>query len=56
MNTLLHMAVLHEQAQFKVSRSNPQTFVDEVVRGLPGLSSDHRLIASLEQQLPLLAE
>ncbi|MGY2042087.1 hypothetical protein ACW9I9_06875 [Pseudomonas pergaminensis] len=56
MNTLLHMAVLHEQAQFKVSRSNPQTFVDEVVRGLPGLSSDYRLIASLEQQLPLLAE
>jgi hypothetical protein len=56
MNTLLHMAVLHEQAKFTVAGASPQAYVERIVRGLPGLSSDHRLIASMESQLPLLAE
>ncbi len=56
MNTLLHMAVLYEQADFSIPGTTPQEFVDKLVRGLPGLSSDHRLLASLEEQLALLAE
>jgi hypothetical protein len=56
MNTLLHMAVLHEQADFTVAGSTPQDFVNCIVRGLPGLSSDYRLLASLQDQLALLAE
>jgi hypothetical protein len=56
MNTLLHMAVLHEQADFTVPGSTPQDFVNRIVRDLPGLSSDHRLLASLQDQLALLAE
>lgn len=56
MNTLLHMAVLHEQAQFEVAGTTPQEYVNRVVREIPGLSSDHRLLASLQDQLPMLAE
>lgn len=56
MTTLLHMAALHEEAGFVVTGSSPQHFVDEIVRGLPNLSGDHRLLESLRDQLPLLAE
>ena len=56
MNTLLHMAVLHEQAEFTVTGTTPQEYVNSVVRGLPGLSSDYRLLASLQDQMALLAE
>src|SRR5690606_16235796 len=44
MTTLLHMAALHEEAGFVVTGSSPQHFVDEIVRGLPNLSTDHRLL------------
>lgn len=56
MTTLLHMAVLHEPAGFTIAGNQPQAFVDDLVRSLPGLSSDHRLMASLGQDLALLAE
>lgn len=56
MTTLLHMAVLHEPAGFTISGDHPQAFVDNLIRSLPGLSADHRLIASLGQDLSLLAE
>ena len=56
MNTLLHMAVLHEQADFTVRGTTPQEFVNGLVRSIPGLSSDHRLLASLQDNLALLAE
>lgn len=56
MSTLLHMAVLHEQADFTVTGSTPQDFVNGIIRRLPGLSSDHRLLASLQNQTALLAE
>lgn len=56
MTTLLHMAVLHEQADFTVTGSTPAEFVNGIVRALPGLSKDHRLLASLQDQLVLLAE
>jgi hypothetical protein len=56
MTTLLHMAVLHEQADFTVTGSTPTAYVNGIVRELPGLSKDHRLLASLQDQLALLAE
>lgn len=56
MTTLLHMAVLHRHAGFTVSGGHPQTFVDDLVRSIPGLSSDSTLMASLSQNLVLLAE
>lgn len=56
MNTLLHMAVLHEQAEFTVQGTTPQEYVNGIVRSLPGLSSDYRLLASLQDNLALLAE
>ncbi|MFN7881464.1 MAG: hypothetical protein ACK5PF_00375 [bacterium] len=56
MTTLLHMVALGKDAGFSVPGSSPQQFVDGIVRGLPNLASDHRLLASLREQLPLLAE
>ena len=56
MTTLLHMAALHEQADFTVAGSSPTEFVNKIVRELPGLAKDHRLLAALQDQLPLLAE
>lgn len=56
MTTLLHMTALHERAGFVVTGSSPQNFVDGIVRGLPNLSTDHRLLESLREHLPLLAE
>lgn len=56
MNTLLHMAVLHEEADFEPSDCSPEAFVRGIVDSLPGLSSDYRMMASLDNQLPLLAE
>lgn len=56
MTMLLHMAVLHEQADFTVQGTTPQEFVNGIVRGLPGLSNDYRLLASLQDNLALLAE
>ena len=56
MITLLHMAVLHEESRFNVPGTTPQNYVNEIIRNLPGLASDHRLLASLNDNLPLLAE
>ncbi|KTC59027.1 hypothetical protein [Pseudomonas savastanoi] len=56
MTTLLHMAVLHKHAGFTVAGGDPQAFVDDLVRSIPGLSSDSTLMASLSQSLVLLAE
>jgi len=56
MTTMLHMAILHEQADFVVTGSSPQEYINSIIRSLPGLSSDYRLMASLNDQLPLLAE
>lgn len=56
MTTMLHMAVLHDQASFTVTGSTPPDFVNGIVRELPGLAKDHRLLAALQDQLVLLAE
>lgn len=54
--TLLQIAVLHSEASLVVPGSTPQLYVDDIVRNLPGLSSNYRLLASLRDELPLLAE
>jgi len=53
-NTLLLIAARGRDA--RISLPDSKAFVERLVRGLPGLSSDHRLIASLRHELPLLAE
>lgn len=54
MTTLLHMAVL-PRANSSGGKTL-QAFVDRCVRQLPGLSSNYRLMASLKNNLALLAE
>ena len=54
--TLLQIATLQDQADLIISGKSGQQFVNEIVRSLPGLANDHRVIASLRDQLPLLAE
>lgn len=54
--TLLQIAVLDSQPELVVPGSTPQLYVNDIIRGLPGLSSNHRLLASLRDELPLLAE
>lgn len=53
--TLLLMAVLHEEAGL-AGGLDAELFVEELVRALPGLNRDPRLISSLGNQLPLLME
>lgn len=57
--TLLISATMHEPAQFGVglhSYGGPEAWVEGIINDLPELSSDARLIASLQGALPLLAE
>lgn len=54
--TLLIIAALGEKAGVQLGRMTPQGFVDAVVAGIPGLRDDHRIIASLSDELPLLME
>lgn len=55
-NTLLQIAVLSEQADLNIPGTNPQQWVEEIVASIPGLASDHRLIASMKNQLWMLME
>lgn len=56
LTTLLHIAVLHKPARLTAAGKDPQRYVDELVQSITGLSSNSVLIASLEQNLQLLAE
>lgn len=53
--TLLLIAVFHKEAHM-TALDNPQMFVESLIAGLPGLKSDHRLLASLQGELPVLME
>ncbi len=53
---LLLVATLSEEVQLHGFESSAQAFVDGIVRSLPGLAEDHRVISSLRRQLPILAE
>jgi hypothetical protein len=58
-STLLRIAVLGAPLVGSGAiegHTTPQTFVDHIVRSLPGLSSDGRVLASLDRQLPDLVE
>ncbi len=55
-NTLLQLAVLSEQADLNIPGINPQQWVEEIVASIPGLASDHRLIASMKSELWMLME
>ncbi|QEN86749.1 hypothetical protein FZC33_10595 [Labrys sp. KNU-23] len=55
-NTLLQIAVLHEQAEINVPGLNPQQWVNNLISSLPGLRDNHRLISSLKDELWLLME
>ena len=52
--TLLLIAVRGEMLELDLP--DPQGFVDRLIRELPGLSSDTRLLESLDRELPMLVE
>ena len=52
--TLLLIAVRGEMLELDLP--GPQGFVDRLIRELPGLSSDARLLESLDRELPMLVE
>ncbi len=54
--TLLLIAVWEKQAGLTLGIGAGQRFADELVESLPGLRTNHRLLASLRNELPLLAE
>lgn len=54
--TLLLIAVWSKQARLDLPPGAGQTFANEVMAALPGLGSDPRLLTSLRNELPLLAE
>lgn len=53
---LLLIAVWEKEAELAIPSGEGQRFANEVVNSLPGLKSDHRLLTSLRNELPLLAE
>jgi hypothetical protein len=54
--TLLQIATLHAPAALIIPGSTPQVYVNDLVRALPRLSENYRLLASLKNELALLAE
>lgn len=54
--TLLLLSALHDQVGISVSGVDPEPFVDEIIAGLPDLSTDYRAISSLYGELPVLME
>ncbi len=54
--TLLLIAAWSRQARLAIGLGDGQAFVNEVVSALPGLGTDPRLLSSLKDELPLLAE
>jgi len=54
--TLLLIAVWQKEARLSLKEGEGQRFANELVESLPGLKTNHRLLASLRNELPLLAE
>lgn len=54
--TLLLIAALGEEVGLAIPNSTPKRFVDSIVSNLPGLGTDWRVIASLQDNLTYLAE
>ncbi|MFA7439425.1 MAG: hypothetical protein WCZ66_00470 [Sphingomonadaceae bacterium] len=54
--TLLLIAAWQKEASLSLATGRGQAFANEVIGELPGLGADHRVLTSLENELPLLAE
>ena len=54
--TLLILATLGRKGGVELEPTTPQAFVNDVVAQIPGLRDDHRIMASLSHELPLLME
>jgi hypothetical protein len=54
--TILLIAAWQKEAELSLASGRGQAFANEVIEALPGLHSDYRVMASLKDELPLLAE
>lgn len=54
--TVLLIAAWQQQAGLALATGRGQAFANEVIEALPGLGSDYRVMTSLKDELPLLAE
>lgn len=54
--TILLLAIWSDVAEVSLGGSNGKAFADDLVRSIPGLGSNPRLLTSLRNELPLLAE
>lgn len=54
--TLLLLANLSDEAGVTFPQGTAQGYVNDLIRALPGLKDNSRLLASLSKQLPMLAE
>lgn len=54
--SLLLIAAWQKQADLSLAPGRGQAFATEAIESLPGLNSDYRVMASLKDELPLLAE
>lgn len=55
-NTLLVIAAIGLKSGLAMDGQSPQYYVNSLIEGLPALRDNHRLIASLRHELPLLME
>ncbi|WP_445621139.1 hypothetical protein ACUN8C_04685 [Kushneria sp. Sum13] len=53
---LLMIAVWEQQARLPIRCGAGQAFANEIIESLPGLGKDPRILTSLKNELPLLAE
>ena len=54
--TVLLLAIWSDVAKVHLGGSNGKVFADDLVRSIPGLRNNPRLLTSLRDELPLLAE
>ena len=55
-NTLLVIAAIGEKSGLVINGLSPQRYVNELIGNIPALRDNHRVIASLSHELPLLME
>ncbi len=55
-NTLLMIAMIGEKSGLVIDGTSPQRYVNDLIGNIPALRDNHRVIASLSHELPLLME
>ena len=55
-NSLLMISVLGEESKVSIGSDHGKHFVDKLISSLPGLNGNTALLASMQDELPLLAE